>query len=150
MWHDASTPRSHSSHRSQRACSQPAGHESLPHTRPRPVHWLATAAALAALITGAALLGPGDTTATATTAESAEAPDARTARYPVDCGGTSTEIVKQAPADLDGDGRPETAAVVRCASGAGTRPSGLYVLAPPTAGEAHPACWRPSSTRGRR
>ncbi|MBB4894995.1 hypothetical protein FHS39_004062 [Streptomyces olivoverticillatus] len=116
----------------------PAGHESLPHTRPRPVHWLATAAALAALITGAALLGPGDTTATATTAESAEAPDARTARYPVDCGGTSTEIVKQAPADLDGDGRPETAAVVRCASGAGTRPSGLYVLAPPTAGGGTP------------
>ncbi len=59
------------------------------------------------------------------------APDARAARYPVDCGPTSPEVVRQVPADLDGDGRPETAAVVRCASGAGTRPSGVYVLAAP-------------------
>ncbi|MFI9204508.1 hypothetical protein [Streptomyces sp. NPDC053048] len=109
---------------------QPAGPEPHPHTRPRPVHWLATATALAGLIAGAALLGPGDATATASPTW---APDARAARYPVDCGRASAEVVRQDPADLDGDGRPETAAVVRCPSGAGTPPGGLYVLTPPPA-----------------
>ncbi|MEV5507253.1 hypothetical protein [Streptomyces orinoci] len=104
----------------------PAG---LPHTRTRPVHWLVTALTLAAVLTGAALLGPGDDTATAS-APPAAAPDARTAHYPLNCGPAGLDVVHQAVADLDGDGRPETVAVVRCASGGGTPPSGVYVLSP--------------------
>lgn len=37
-------------------------------------------------------------------------------------------MAKQAPGDLDGDNRPETVAVVHCAAGSGTPPSGVYVL----------------------
>lgn len=47
------------------------------------------------------------------------------------------DVVDQASGDLDGDGRPETVAVVRCHSETGTPPSGLYVLsADPAAGAA--------------
>ncbi|WXH38202.1 hypothetical protein WEB32_07645 [Streptomyces netropsis] len=118
------------------------------------MHWIATAAALAAVLLGAALLGPGDATATTTVTASAPdsapgsapgvggppaaAPDPRAARYPVDCGGTAVDVVRRAAADLDGDGRPETVAVVRCHSETGTRPSGIYVLAPPSAKGAAP------------
>ncbi|MEV4443636.1 hypothetical protein AB0K09_32525, partial [Streptomyces sp. NPDC049577] len=81
---------------------QPAGPAPLPHTRPRPGHWLATAAVLAAVITGAALFGPEDTTATATVAAPAAtraaAPDAAAVHYPLTCGGgRDVEIVTQAP-----------------------------------------------------
>ncbi|MEV4874069.1 hypothetical protein AB0K90_33855 [Streptomyces syringium] len=118
------------------------------------MHWIATAAALAAVLLGAALAGPDDATATTTVTASAPgsapgsvpdagpppaaAPDPRAARYPVDCGGTSVDVVRRAAADLDGDGRPETVAVVRCHSETGTRPSGIYVLAPPPAQGAAP------------
>ncbi|MDT0451314.1 hypothetical protein [Streptomyces hesseae] len=111
----------------------------LPHTRSRPAHWLATAAALGAVILGAALAGPGDATAGATAparmpaGPPAAAPDPGAARYPVDCGPFRPEVVRRATSDLDGDGRPETAVEVRCGSGAGTRPSGVYVLAAPAA-----------------
>ncbi|MGW1200281.1 hypothetical protein ACWD4B_31235 [Streptomyces sp. NPDC002536] len=109
----------------------PAGPQPLPHARPRPAHWLGTAAALAAVIAGTALLGPGDTTAPV--AMRSPAPDARAAHFPLDCGRTPVEVVKQEAADLDGDGRPETAAVVRCRAGGGTPPSGVYVLGAPAA-----------------
>ncbi|ARZ70962.1 hypothetical protein SMD11_5374 [Streptomyces albireticuli] len=103
----------------------------LPHARPRPAHWAVTAAALAAVIAAATLAGPAREAPAAPTRASAAAPDPSAARYPLDCGGgTGPEVVQRATADLDGDGRPETAAVVRCRSGAGTAPSGLYVLAP--------------------
>ncbi|MGW1074124.1 hypothetical protein [Streptomyces sp. NPDC002537] len=112
----------------------PTGSETLPHTRPRPAHWVITAAALVAVVVGASLVGPRDDT-TAASAVPAPAtgrgPDPHAARYPFDCGGTTTvDVVHQATADLDGDGRQETAAVVRCASRGGTPPSGIYVLAP--------------------
>ncbi|MFI1971028.1 hypothetical protein BLA24_29645 [Streptomyces cinnamoneus] len=107
-----------------------AGPSAYPHTRPRPVHWLATAAALAAVVTGAALAGPGDATATTPTTHAA-APDPQTAHYPLDCHGAGPQVTDRAQADLDGDGRPETAVAVRCASGGGTPPSGVYVLASP-------------------
>ncbi|MBT2387607.1 hypothetical protein [Streptomyces sp. ISL-11] len=107
----------------------------LPHTRPRAAHWAVTAAALAAVITATALAGPGDDTATAsvpaTAAAPAPAPDPGAARFPLDCGSAGVDVIRQAVADLDGDGRRETVAVVRCRSGAGTPPSGVYVLAPP-------------------
>ncbi len=35
---------------------------------------------------------------------------------------------KKASGDLDGDGSPETVAVVRCDAGIGTPPNGVYVL----------------------
>ncbi|MEU1308628.1 hypothetical protein ABZ419_07005 [Streptomyces cinnamoneus] len=117
---------------------QPAGPAPHPHSRPRPVHWLATAAALAAVLGGAVLAGPGDATATAGRPAPTAAPDPYAAHYPVDCGAVSAQVVGQAPADLDGDGRAETAVVVRCPSGAGTRPSGVYVLAHPAAGGGAP------------
>ncbi len=37
-------------------------------------------------------------------------------------------VQKKASGDLDGDGRPETVAVVRCDAGSGTPPDGVYVL----------------------
>ncbi|MBZ4320203.1 hypothetical protein [Streptomyces huiliensis] len=105
----------------------PAG---LPHTHPRPVHWLLTALGLAAVLTGAALLGPGDATAEdAPSPPFAVAPDPTAVRYPLDCGPVGTEVADRAVADLDGDERPETVAVVHCRAGAGTPPDGVYVLA---------------------
>jgi hypothetical protein len=38
------------------------------------------------------------------------------------------DVVDHVSGDLDHDGRPETIAVVRCQSGTGTPPSGVYVL----------------------
>ncbi|MZE80712.1 hypothetical protein GTY57_28280 [Streptomyces sp. SID5475] len=112
------------------ACPQPSAPPSskptaeLPHTRTRPVHWLTTATALAAVLGAAALVQPPDATATPPVARS----NVVTADYPLECGGGETEVVDEGSADLDGDGRPETAAVVRCAAGMGTPPHGVYVL----------------------
>nr|WP_202917951.1 hypothetical protein [Streptomyces taklimakanensis] len=99
------------------------------------MHWLVTAAALAGVLGGTALLGPTGATATPSERPAAPAPgpDADTARYPLDCGPTGAEVIDRATADLDGDGRAETVAVVRCPAGIGTPPSGMYVLAHPTA-----------------
>ncbi|KNB49709.1 hypothetical protein [Streptomyces caatingaensis] len=97
----------------------PAG---LPHTHSRPLHWVLTALGVAAVLLGAALVGPGDGTATA----SAPAPDPAAVRYPFDCGGAGVEVVRHAAAELDGTAA--TIAVVRCRAGAGTAPSGVYVL----------------------
>lgn len=44
-----------------------------------------------------------------------------------------TDVVGKVSGDLDGDGRPETAVVVRCHTDTGTPPSGVYVLSAPTA-----------------
>ncbi|MEV5685266.1 hypothetical protein AB0L68_19020 [Streptomyces sp. NPDC052164] len=110
----------------------------LAHTDTKPVHWLATAAAMAAVVAGAGLLQPDSATATATASEHRStarhgtapvaAPDPATASFPLDCGTAGRTVAKQAPGDLDGDGRPETVAVVHCAAGSGTPPSGVYVL----------------------
>lgn len=106
--------------------------QDLPHTRARSLHWLVTAAAVAAVIAGAGLLRPADATATSGDGEpgaTMAAPDARDATFPIDCGPNPTDVVTQKSGDLDGDGRPETVAVVRCRAGTGTPPSGVYVLA---------------------
>ncbi|WP_274556342.1 hypothetical protein [Streptomyces spiramyceticus] len=110
----------------------------LAHTRPRPVHWLATATAMAAVVAAAGLLQPEAATASqsapgAGPARVAAAPDASNATYPLECRGRGVKpvVVKNGSGDLDGDGRPETVAVVRCASGIGTPPSGVYVLTGP-------------------
>ncbi|MFI2242026.1 hypothetical protein [Streptomyces chrestomyceticus] len=117
--------------------------QDLPHTRTRALHWLATAAALAAVVAAAAFVQPPDATATATTdaasgarAAAAPAPDPHAASYPVDCGPNRLDVVDSASGDLDGDGSPETVAVVRCHTETGTPPSGVYVLTGPAAGRA--------------
>ncbi|GAA2307962.1 hypothetical protein [Streptomyces violaceusniger] len=118
---------------------QPLGPD-LAHTQPRPVHWVATAAAVAAVIAGGSFFQPSDAKATTSTTASApgtgrlptaKAPDPRAADYPMDCGRARPDVVDRGSADLDGDGRPETVAVVRCPTAFGTPPSGVYVLSQP-------------------
>lgn len=117
------------------------------HHRARPVHWLATASALAAVIAGAGLLQPDPATgASAQPARPASptgppspaspangpetaAPDAHALTYPLDCKGAPQAVTATAEGDLDGDGRPETVAAVRCDAGSGTPPHAIYVLA---------------------
>lgn len=110
----------------------------LAHTRPRPVHWLATATAMAAVVAAAGLLQPDAATAnqpgSEPTAHAAPgtapppAPDTATVDFPVECGGADTVVTKRATGDLDGDKQPETVAAARCDAGSGTPPSGVYVL----------------------
>ncbi|HEX5567884.1 MAG TPA: hypothetical protein VFY14_13320 [Streptomyces sp.] len=104
------------------------------------MHWVVTAAALGAVLGGSALVRPADATATPQPDSTAVAPgpDADTARYPLECGPAEPEVVDRATVDFDGDGRAETVAVVRCASGIGTPPSGVYVLAHPVREGARP------------
>ncbi|MFI8518156.1 hypothetical protein ACIGEZ_10100 [Streptomyces sp. NPDC085481] len=99
----------------------------LAHTHAHPVHWLATATAMAGVVALAGLLQPDPAGATAAPAPR-PAPDAATAHYPLDCGGAPSKIAQRATGDLDGDGNPETVAVVHCEAGSGTPPSGIYVL----------------------
>ncbi|WP_461027736.1 hypothetical protein, partial [Streptomyces sparsus] len=58
-----------------------------------------------------------------------DGPDPERADYPLDCGPWEAAVVSRHDADFDRDGRDETVAVVRCASGTGSAPSGVYVLA---------------------
>ncbi|MPY41543.1 hypothetical protein FNH04_16970, partial [Streptomyces phyllanthi] len=61
------------------------------------------------------------------------APDPTGVEFPLECGPTKAVVQKKASGDLDGDGRPETVAVVRCDAGSGNPPSGVYVLTQGTA-----------------
>ncbi|MFD7326011.1 hypothetical protein ACFV9D_33875 [Streptomyces sp. NPDC059875] len=112
---------------------QPPAVPDLAHTHARPVHWLATATAMAAVVAAAGLLQPGPATATTAAAGSGTtaprpAPDAASADYPLECGGAPVKIAQRATGDLDGDANPETVAVVHCEAGSGTPPHALYVL----------------------
>ncbi|MEF9881946.1 hypothetical protein [Streptomyces sp. P9-A4] len=102
----------------------------LAHTRARPAHWLATAAATAAVVALAGLLQPGPAGASAAPAapRPAPAPEATGVDYPLECRGAPHTVAKRVSGDLDGDGNPETVAVVHCEAGSGTPPSGVYVL----------------------
>ncbi|MEV7417263.1 hypothetical protein [Streptomyces sp. NPDC089919] len=108
----------------------------LAHTRTRPLHWVATAAAMAAVVAGAGLLQPDRAAGTPHAAAgpagrelpAATAPDPTGVDFPLDCHGDPEQITARAQGDLDGDGRPETVAAVRCQAGSGTPPHGLYVL----------------------
>ncbi|MFE9726249.1 hypothetical protein ACFYQ5_22295 [Streptomyces sp. NPDC005794] len=115
----------------------------LAHTDAKPVHWLATATAMAAVVALAGLLQPDAATATASASEhrvttqqgsapTMTAPDPAEVAFPLDCGGAGWTVADSAPGDLDGDGGPETVAVVRCAAGSGTPPSGIYVVTQPS------------------
>ncbi|MET9363614.1 hypothetical protein ABZX93_22250 [Streptomyces sp. NPDC006632] len=111
----------------------------LAHTHARPVHWVATATAMSAVVALAGLLTPDPAKASQTpgghsaplTTEAA--PDPGTVAFPLDCGPLGTVVEKKASGDLDGDGVPETVAIVHCNAGGGTPPSGVYVLTRPTA-----------------
>ncbi|RSS44840.1 hypothetical protein [Streptomyces sp. WAC08241] len=103
----------------------------LAHTHAGPMHWLATATATAAVVALAGLFQPGPAGTTATAApvpRPAPAPEAAAASYPLECAGGPHTVAERASGDLDGDGSPETVAVVHCEAGSGTPPSGVYVL----------------------
>ncbi|MEW1655474.1 hypothetical protein [Streptomyces sp. NPDC093707] len=124
---------------------QPLAGQDLLHTQPHPMHWLATATALSAVIAVSSLLQPSATTATAkaagttrATAVTAPAPDPARVTFPVNCGPNRLDVVQKASGDLDGTGGTQTVAVVRCHSEVGTPPSGVYVLAQPSAPKAAP------------
>jgi hypothetical protein len=112
---------------------QPAVPE-LAHAHTRPIHWLATATALAGVVALSSALqpdaaraaqpGPGPKPAPAVVA----APDPADVDLPLDCGPVDVVIKEQASGDLDGDRRPETVAVVHCDAAMGTPPDGVYVL----------------------
>ncbi|WP_405782193.1 hypothetical protein [Streptomyces sp. NBC_00859] len=112
----------------------------LAHTRAGPVHWLATATAMAAVVAIAGFLTPDPATASqpAPKPATAAAPDPAAATFPLKCGGVGTTVTKKASGDLDGDGSPETVAAVRCDAGSGTPPSGIYVLTRPGDGSGPP------------
>ncbi len=114
----------------------PAG-AALPSPSGRPVHWLITAAAVAALTAAAAWIGPGGAAAKAPAAARG-GPDPAAADYPVDCGPYGITVTDHAASDLDGDGVPETIAAVHCDAGAGSPPHGLYVLTDPARGASGP------------
>ncbi|MET7641546.1 hypothetical protein [Streptomyces sp. NPDC005438] len=127
----------------------PSAGPSLPHTRSRPAHWAGTLLAVAAVLGLAASLQPSDAKARQSGAgkgptASSPGPDPRTAHYPLDCGrgegvsGRSVQVVDRGEADFDRDGRAETVAVVRCATGGGNPPQGIYVLARPGQPQQHP------------
>ncbi len=109
----------------------------LAHTHTRPIHWVATATALAAVVAASSFMQSDEATAAQhgtkakTAPAAAAAPDPAHADFPVDCGPAKILIQKKASGDLDGDGTPETVAVVRCDAGSGTPPSGVYVLTRP-------------------
>ncbi|WCD85547.1 hypothetical protein KPP03845_101881 [Streptomyces xanthophaeus] len=129
----------------------PARVDPAHHSRTRPVHWLATATALAAVIAAAGLVQPatgtpaGEPAPDATRAASAPdapaaqaAPDAAGVTYPLDCRGAPQKVTATAHGDLDGDGLPETVAAVRCDAGSGTPPHAIYVLTRDRGPEARP------------
>ncbi|WP_267246241.1 hypothetical protein [Streptomyces sp. PR69] len=108
----------------------------LAHTHARPMHWLATAAAMAAVVAAAGVLQPDAATAsqagvqprTGAVAAPGPAPDVAAAELPLQCGAVGSVVTEEASGDLDGDGSPETVAAARCDAGSGTPPSAVYVL----------------------
>ncbi|MEU6808664.1 hypothetical protein ABZ920_06585 [Streptomyces sp. NPDC046831] len=107
----------------------------LAHTHTRPIHWVATATAVAGVVALSSVLQPGSATAAqpaGTRAQSAPAaaapPGTAGVGFPLVCGPVKPVVAQQASGDLDGDGRPETVAVVHCDAAMGTPPDGVYVL----------------------
>lgn len=124
----------------QHSPAEPAPMPELPtHHRAGPLHWIATASAMAAVIAAAGLLQPDPATGApaapstagnpgARSAPQEPAPDAHALTYPLACGTVAQLVTATAQGDLDGDGRPETVAAVRCDAGSGTPPHAIYVL----------------------
>ncbi|MFI9153364.1 hypothetical protein [Streptomyces sp. NPDC053367] len=107
----------------------------LAHTHTHPIHWLATATAVAGVVALSSVAQPDSATAAQApgtapqSAPAAAAPPATTGvDFPLDCGPVKLVVARKATGDLDGDGRPETVAVVHCDAGMSTPPDGVYVL----------------------
>jgi hypothetical protein len=104
----------------------------LAHTDTRPLHWLATAAAVTGVVALSSVFHPGSATAAQPASPprtaSVAAPATTGVDFPVECGPVKAVVVKKATGDLDGDGRPETVAVVHCDAPMGTPPDAVYVL----------------------
>ncbi|MGW2520330.1 hypothetical protein ACWC09_25560 [Streptomyces sp. NPDC001617] len=107
----------------------------LAHTHTRPIHWVATATAVAGVMALSSVLQPNSATAaqtaghqTKTAAHTAAAPGTTGVDFPITCGPVKAVVQKKATGDLDGDGNPETVAVVHCDAPMGTPPDGVYVI----------------------
>ncbi|MFF1656723.1 hypothetical protein [Streptomyces sp. NPDC058255] len=105
----------------------------LAHTHTSPIQWVATATAIAGVVALSSVLQPDPARAAqpgpgAKPAAAAVAPDPTAVDFPITCGPAKVLVQKKAAEDLDGDGHPETVAVVRCDAGSGTPPNGVYVL----------------------
>ncbi|MCK7623113.1 hypothetical protein MUU72_08370 [Streptomyces sp. RS10V-4] len=121
---------------------QPLAGQDLLHTQPHPMHWLATATAVSAVIAVSSFFQPAGATAAAagatTAAPAAPPPDPARVSFPVDCGPNRLDVVRTVSGDLDGAGATQTVAEVRCHTEAGSPPSGVYVLARPADPKAPP------------
>ncbi|MET7691136.1 hypothetical protein ABZT06_24690 [Streptomyces sp. NPDC005483] len=109
----------------------------LAHTHTRPIHWLATATAVAGVVALSSVLQPDPATAAQAAGPEARpapavttAPDPAHVHFPIDCGPVKAKIQKRVSGDLDGDGRPETVVVVHCDAPMGTPPDAVYVITP--------------------
>ncbi|ALV49327.1 MULTISPECIES: hypothetical protein [Streptomyces] len=114
---------------------QPSAVPELAHTHARPIHWVATATAVAGVVALSSVLQPEHATAAAPGAPhtknapaQALPPDPADVEFPLDCGPVKLVVKKHVSGDLDGDGRPETVAAVHCDAPMGTPPDGVYVL----------------------
>ncbi|MCI3275738.1 hypothetical protein [Streptomyces cylindrosporus] len=114
----------------------------LAHTHTRPIHWVATATAVAGVMAFSSLLQPNSATAAQAAparpkqAHAAAAPGTAGVDFPITCGPVKAVVQKKATGDLDGDGNPETVAVVHCDAPMGTPPDGVYVLTRASDGKA--------------
>ncbi|MEZ0094708.1 hypothetical protein [Streptacidiphilus sp. EB129] len=111
--------------------------ESMPpappgHARSRPVHWIGTAAGLAAVIAAALAAAPaGASVATVNgphAVPAAAAPNPAGVALPLDCAGLPVKIDQSFSADLTGNGDLATVVAARCDSPTGTPPDGVYVI----------------------
>ncbi|MFK4541935.1 hypothetical protein RKD29_001531 [Streptomyces tendae] len=111
----------------------------LAHTHTRPIHWVATATAVAGVVALSPVLQPDAATAAQSADQAATPapksapahgtpPDPATVAFPLECGPVKALVQRKAVGDLDGDGRPETVAVVHCDAPMGTPPDGVYVV----------------------
>ncbi|MDN0196043.1 hypothetical protein [Streptomyces sp. S.PNR 29] len=114
---------------------QPSAVPELAHTHARPIHWVATATAVAGVVALSSVLQPNPATAAQAAGPETKSapvriapPDPADVAFPLECGRVKAVVKKKASGDLDGDGRPETVAVVHCDSPMGTPPDGVYVL----------------------
>ncbi|MGW1795926.1 hypothetical protein ACWCQN_07975 [Streptomyces sp. NPDC001984] len=107
----------------------------LAHAHTRPIHWVATATAVAGVVALSSVLQPGSAKAAQPaagtqpkSAPAATAPSTTGVDFPLECGPVKVLVQKKASGDLDGDGIPETVAVVHCDAPMGTPPDAVYVL----------------------
>ncbi|MFE7973361.1 hypothetical protein [Streptomyces shenzhenensis] len=107
----------------------------LAHTHTRPIHWVATATAVAGVVALSSVIQPGSAKAAQPAADrkpkpapAATAPGTTGVAFPLECGPVKAVVKQKATGDLDGDGSPETVAVVHCDAPMGTPPDGVYVL----------------------